>query len=341
MFVHKRFLQPQLENHSLGFLVGFWKQAVYYHFSTQQYTSSLFLSPSSAPGLCPDLEMWPLPGFHLLISRHIPHHLPPGILAFLGARALAASQEHRLGCPAPWAAPSLCPAGARGSAAAAREPEPAAIPGAAPPARAGPGWPRPRLPLVPARLRAAAEPGARIAPGSFAPPAVPHGAAGTASLPREPGWAHRLFPPNHEFRGKSRVHPKSAGGKEDLHLLHGESFVHFPLLPIIKAISPKTGCWARGGNINRRILWKLAVHFCGAQALHWKCRDPRDMGTRDHSKRRKNSSSDKKWPSPESPLTLVLFVEKQRAQTWDWEVKKTFKQSWYWYLTRIKLETVL
>lgn len=98
--------------------------------------------------------------------------------------------------------------------------------------------------------------------------------------------------------------PKSAGGKEDLHLLHGESLVRFPLLLIIKAIFPKTGCWARGGNINRCILWKLAVHFCGALALHWKCRDPRGMGTRDHSSRRKNLT---KVSQPRASLDFSTF----------------------------------
>lgn len=278
MFVHQRLLQPQPEDFSQP-------QFLWLAFESELYIIISVLSNALPPSSSLLQSTRPLPR-----SRDVatPWFSPSNILPHLTAPPawnLLHSSVPECSLPARTTGPGarLRPC----SLSRPLLPLPAASPGrvrelsgAAPPARPGMG-----LPLVPAasrhRPRAASPRRLRLL-GQRAQP-----------LPGEPGWGYRLFPPRLEFRGKNRAHPESSGGKEDLHLLHEESFVRFPLLLITKAIFPKTGCWARGGNINRCILWKLAVHFCGAQALHWKCRDPRGMGTRDHSSRRKNPSSDK------------------------------------------------
>lgn len=80
-------------------LLGSWKLAVYYHFSTQQDTSSLFLPPRASLFLLWSPETQPLPGFPLRnpAAFHIISRLEP--LAFLGAWMLAASQNRLFGSP--------------------------------------------------------------------------------------------------------------------------------------------------------------------------------------------------------------------------------------------------
>lgn len=291
MFAHERLLQPQLENDfSEPRLLWFaFESKLYIIISLLSNTRPPSSSPSSAPGFCPDHET-PVatPWFS---SSNIPTHLTPpparDLLHFSVPECWPEPlfRPARLSRPFPSPSPQV-PAGAQPDSGAGAGSEPWAplpallhLPG---PGRAG---------MAAAAAPSSALRGARIAPGSLARRPCLGDSGHRVSAPA--GEGHRLFPTRQEFRGKSRVCPKSAGGKEDLRFLHGDSFVRFPLLLIINAIFPKTGCWARGGNINRCILWKLAVHFCGAQALHWKCRDPRGMGTRDHSSRRKNPSSDK------------------------------------------------
>lgn len=129
-------LQPQLENYfsQPRFLWLTFESKLYIIISVLSNT----LPPSSNPGLCPDLETWPLPGFHLPISRHISHHLPPGISCIPGCPSAGCQTEPLAGLPGsvpalpagPFLPPGRsrrCPAGSRGAGADSEpvwEPEP-------------------------------------------------------------------------------------------------------------------------------------------------------------------------------------------------------------------------
>lgn len=135
MFVHKRLLQPQLENDfsQPRFLWLAFESKLYIIISVL----SNALPPSSNPGLCPDLETRPLPGFHPLISRHISHHLPPGICSIPRCPSARCQPEPLAGLPgsvlALWAVSFLLPCRfprerGRGAPGAVWEPEPLPAP---------------------------------------------------------------------------------------------------------------------------------------------------------------------------------------------------------------------
>lgn len=203
MFVHQRLLQPHLE-----------KNFSQPRFLRLAFESNLYIIISvfsNAPPPSSSLlqRTWPLPRSRdaatpRFSSSNIPPHLTPlpacnllhssvpeRSLPARTTRSAARLRRGSLGQFPPSGTRPLLPLPRSRGASADSEPRAlfrsGSAPGAAPPARAGAGrgWPRPRLPLVPARLRARAKPaGSRHRPpGSFAPPAVPQRAAGTASLP--------------------------------------------------------------------------------------------------------------------------------------------------------------
>lgn len=228
MLVHKRLLQPQLEND--------FSQARLLWLAVESKLCIIIsllsntLPPSSAPGFCPGHETRPLPGFHLPISRHISHHLPPGISCISRCPSAlcqpGALARPRGSVPALPALPFLCPqvpagAGPAPAASPGRFPGAGDAPGAAPPARAGPGGMAAAAAPSSARLRAGPSPsGAGVPPGSFAPPAVPHGAA--LLCPESPAGHTGSFLQGRDSGERAGSAPKALGERKTFASRRGE-----------------------------------------------------------------------------------------------------------------------
>lgn len=151
-----------------------------------------------------------------------------------------------------------------------------------------------------------------------------------------------------QFWEKNTVHPQNR--KEPKRKGRPSPLARRPICSLSPAshcrgyFFPKQDVGPGRGNINRCILWELAVRFCRAQALPWnaKIREVWEQGNR--SSRRKTLPP-RKGVNPEPLLTVALFPpllwgsrgHKVEVERWE----KTFKQSWYWPVARIKLEMVL
>lgn len=150
------------------------------------------LPPSNNPVLCPDLETWPLPGFHLPISRHISHYLPSGFSCIPRCPSARCQPEPLVGLPGsvpalsadPFLPPGRscrCPAGSRGAGA---DSEPRALFGSRSrsqrcstcPCRAGAGMAAPAAPSSARPAPGRGQAGSRHRPQGASPRRLRHGA---------------------------------------------------------------------------------------------------------------------------------------------------------------------